>query len=112
MTALRAFDRHRELVASEGGCEFDTGDRIDDRFVDDLAAYPFEDVTETLDVPVAIFHGARDESVDVAHGFDAARELETDVLLQTFQAEGHLFSADPEPQLLDTTFPWLASVTC
>ncbi|MDQ2052157.1 alpha/beta hydrolase [Natronolimnohabitans sp. A-GB9] len=105
-----AFDEYRSIVADEGECRFDTGDRIDQRFFDDFDAYPFADVEASLSVPVAIFHGDTDDSVPVDFSFEAASNLETDVLLETFAGEGHRFSRDAEDRLLDRTFHWLETV--
>ncbi|WP_126665104.1 alpha/beta hydrolase family protein [Haloterrigena salifodinae] len=91
----------------EGVYEFETGDRIDERFFDDFEAYEFDDVAASLSVPVAIFHGREDDSVDVGDSVDAAAALETDVLLETFAAEGHRFSTDAEARLLERLFHWL-----
>ncbi|MWV40286.1 alpha/beta fold hydrolase [Natrialba sp. INN-245] len=110
VTDNRAFDNYRSSVAADGEHRFETGDRIDDRFFEDLDRYPFDDVVSALDVPVAIFHGTADESVDVDDSIDATRRLETDVLLQTFSAEGHRFSAPAESRLLALTFDWLESI--
>ena len=94
-------------VDRDGECRFETGDSIDRRFFEDFAQYGFDTVEPTLDVPVAIFHGSQDDSVDVAHSFEAAAQLETDVLLETFATEGHLFSSEAEERLLERTFHWL-----
>ena len=102
-----AFDDYRETVAREGELTFDDGERIDDRFFADFDRYPFSAVENAIDVPVAIFHGAADASVPVADSRRAAAALETDVLLQKYADEGHLFSAAAERHLLAVTFAWL-----
>ncbi|WP_339106433.1 alpha/beta hydrolase [Haloterrigena salinisoli] len=107
VTYNRAFDDYREIVEREGECEFDTGDRIDERFFEDFETYEFDDVTASLSVPVAIFHGSDDDSVAVDDSFEAAAALETDVLLETFATEGHRFSTDAEDRLLERLFHWL-----
>ncbi|NUB93993.1 alpha/beta hydrolase [Haloterrigena sp. SYSU A121-1] len=91
----------------EGVYEFETGDRIDERFFDDFESYAFGDVVASLSVPVAIFHGREDDSVAVGDSVDAAAALETDVLLEAFATEGHRFSADAESRLLERLFHWL-----
>ncbi|ELY39283.1 alpha/beta hydrolase family protein [Natronorubrum tibetense] len=107
VTYNRVFDEYRTAVDRDGECRFETGDSIDRRFFEDFAQYGFDTVEPTLDVPVAIFHGSQDDSVDVAHSFEAAAQLETDVLLETFATEGHLFSSEAEERLLERTFHWL-----
>lgn len=107
VTYARAFDEYRTAVEREGELRFETGDRIDRRFFDDFEGYGFDGVANSIDVPVAIFHGAQDESVDVADSFEAASRLETDVLLETFADEGHRFSPAAEERLLERTFHWL-----
>jgi pimeloyl-ACP methyl ester carboxylesterase len=108
VTDAGAFDDYRAVVEREGAYTFDSGERIDARFLDDFAAYHFEDVAATLDCPVAIFHGASDDSVPVADSFRAARALETDVLLQKYAGEGHRFSRAAEARMRDHLFDWLA----
>lgn len=110
VTYNRSFEGYRETVERAGVCEFEDGRRIDGRFFADLDGHRFADVVAGLEVPVAIFHGARDESVRVADSFEAARALGTDVLLAKFDAEGHVFSAAAERRMRAQTFAWLASV--
>ncbi|MDF9746042.1 alpha/beta hydrolase family protein [Natrinema salsiterrestre] len=107
VTTTETFDEYRATVASEGEWTFDTGERIDRRFFDALDRYPFADVVGSLAVPVAIFHGGADDVVDPADSFDAARRLETDVLVERFAGEGHRFSAAAEDRLLERLFGWL-----
>lgn len=109
VTYNRAFDEYRAIVEREGEHRFETGDRIDRRFFVDFDDYGFDDVEAALEVPVAIVHGARDEAVDVAHSFEAAAELETDVLLERVAGEGHRFSEGAEARLLERTFHWLGT---
>ena len=108
VTFNRSFDEYRAVVDREGECRFDDGRRVDRRFFDDLERYPFAAAAAEIDVPVAIVHGARDESVDVADSLEAAGLLgrEIDVLLETVAEEGHLFSA-AEERLRRRTFHWL-----
>lgn len=110
VTYGRAFDAYREVVERDGQCRFDDGTAIDRRFFEDLDRHPFADVAAALEVPVAIFHGAADESVDVADSVEATAALETDVALHTFRDEGHLFSEDAERRMLDLTVAWLETV--
>ena len=108
VTLNRGLDHFRDPVADAGVLELDTGDRIDERFFDDFDDWPFDAVVGNITVPVAIFHGANDDSVALADSFDAAARLQTDVLLQTFAAEGHRFSRPAERRLRQQLFDWLA----
>ena len=107
VTDTASFDGYRETVATAGRLEFENGEWIDERFFADLDRYAFADLESTLDVPVAIFHGADDDSVPVDDSLRATDRLETDVLLQVLEGEGHLFSAPAERRLLEITFAWL-----
>lgn len=107
VTTNGAFDDYRAAVDRDGTWTFDTGERIDRWFFDALDRYPFDHVVDALDVPVAIFHGGDDAVVDPTDSFDAARRLETDVLLERFAGEGHRFSRAAEERLLDRLFEWL-----
>jgi len=106
----RAFEDARETVERTGECQFGADRWIDERFFEDFERYSFGDVTATLDVPVAIFHGTADGSVAVEGSFEAAAELDGDVLVQTFDGEGHRFSRDAERRLREQLFDWLAVV--
>ena len=108
VTANGAFDDVRATVAQEGAYQYDTGQTVDHRFFDDLRGYPFDRVTATLDVPVALFHGGADQRVPLSDSLDAAADFETSVLLQTFPAEGHRFSEPAEARLRRQLFDWLA----
>ncbi len=109
VTYNRSFAGYRETVERDGVCEFEDGRRIDGRFFADFDGYPFADVVAGVDVSVAIFHGASDESVPVADSFEAARALGTDVLLEKFDAEGHIFSERAERRMRTRLFAWLGS---
>jgi pimeloyl-ACP methyl ester carboxylesterase len=111
VTTTETFDEYRAIVDREGELRFDTGERLDRRFFDALERHPFADVVDSLAVPVAIFHGGADDVVDPADSFDAARRLETDVLLERFAGEGHRFSAAGEERLLGRLFAWLEWAT-
>jgi len=107
VTYNRAFEGYRRDVERDGEYCFDTGECIDEGFFADLADYDFDAVAD-LDVPVAIVHGRADDSVPVADSFAAAQALDTDVLLQTYAGEGHLFSRAGEDRFRDLVFEWLA----
>lgn len=70
--------------------------------------HPFAEVADELDVPVAIFHGRADETVDPAGSLDAAAALDSDILLQQYAGEDHSFSRAAESQMREQLFDWLA----
>ncbi|MHC3437851.1 alpha/beta hydrolase family protein [Natrialbaceae archaeon A-gly3] len=107
VTYNRAFENYRGVVEAEGDCRFDTGDVIDAEFFADFDTYDFENVADGIDVPVAIFHGRRDESVPLEDSLAAAGELETDVTLEAYAREGHRFSREAEDRLLERVFGFL-----
>lgn len=107
VTTNGTFDEYRTHVDREGEWTFDTGERIDRRFFDDLDRYPFEEIVGELEIPVAMFHGGDDDVVDPGDSFDAAQRLEADVLVERFAGEGHRFSARGEDRLLERLFGWL-----
>ena len=109
VTYNRAFDGYREAVAEAGTLRIDEDHAVDERFFEDFARYEFADVAAAVDVPVAFFHGDEDGSVPLADSLEAAAALETDVLLQKYRGEGHVFSAAAEERLLRQTFDWLAA---
>lgn len=111
VTANETFDDYRSSVERDGVLEFETGDRIDGRFFDDLERYQFETVVDELAVPVAIFHGRADDSVGIEHSLDATRRLETDALLEAFTDEGHRFTRAGERRLRQRLFHWLDTLS-
>ena len=110
LTYNRAFEEYRDLVAEAGTLRIDDDHAIDEGFFEDFDRYDFADVAAGVDVPVALFHGTDDASVPLADSLDAAAALETDVLLQKYRGEGHVFSEAAEARLLRQTFDWLATV--
>lgn len=110
VTYERAFDDYRTTVDREGHIDFETGHRLDQQFIEDFFSYDFEQTAAAIDVPVAIFHGASDKTVPIADSFEAAKSLETDVLLEKFAGEGHRFSESAEERLRHRLFEWLAAL--
>ncbi len=110
VTFNRSFDDTRDAVAHEGRATFETGQAVDERFVDDLAGHSFEGIVGEIDCPVLLVHGADDASVAVEDSLEAAALLETDVLLEKVAGEGHRFSAAGEARLRTRLFDWLASL--
>jgi len=80
-------------------------------FFDDMRSYDFSEIEEELDVPVAIFHGRDDATVELEHSIDAVAGLDTDVMLHAYEGEGHSFSRGAEARLRDELFGWLELAT-
>ncbi|WP_142857554.1 alpha/beta hydrolase family protein [Salinigranum halophilum] len=108
LTDNRAFDGMRAVVDSEGRFVYETGHTVDERFFADFERYSFEDVTAGLDVPVALFHGAADESVALRDSLDATAAFDVDVSLHVYSDEGHRFSRSAETRFRRQLFDWLA----
>lgn len=108
VTYNRTFDDLQAVVAETGVFEYDTGQTVDQQFFDDFTQYSFETVTKSLEIPVALFHGRADESVALADSLDATAAFETDVLLQVYRDEGHVFSETAENRMQRQLFDWLA----
>lgn len=111
VTYTRTFDSMRETVERHGRVELTDDHVVDGRFVADLDRYPFADAVAGIEVPVAIVHGATDDSVPLKDSLDAVESLSrrTDVWLQVFEGEGHRFSRAAEDRLQDLVFGWLAT---
>lgn len=110
VTDPATFDDPRATVEAADELAFDDDRAIDRRFFADLDAHDFEGVLAALEVPVAMFHGAADETVPLADSLAAVQTLRGDVLLQVYAGEGHLFSRDAEARLRRQTVDWLASL--
>jgi len=80
---------------------------VDRRFIEDLDSYRFTQVTRELSVPVCMFHGRSDTTVDPEFTWKAARELEKSVRVEMYDGEGHHLSDNAEEKLLDSMFQWL-----
>ncbi len=107
VTYNRAFDEYRVTVEQEGAVRFEDSRAIDLTFFADFESYDFEAATESVDVPVAIFHGRDDDSVDIENSFAAASALPGDVLVEAFAGEGHRFTEQAEERLQEQLFMWL-----
>ncbi|AUV83489.1 alpha/beta hydrolase [Salinigranum rubrum] len=108
LTYNRTFDGMRAVVEREGEFTYDTGHTVDERFFADFERYAFDDVTDELTVPVALFHGADDESVAPGDSLDATAAFDVSVLLQVLAGEGHRFSRPAEVRFRRQLFDWLA----
>ncbi len=100
-------DKFRDAVENKGEFEYIDGKPIDGRFFEDFDSYSFEEVTDSLDIPVAIFHGGDDTTVHPEHSFRAAQKLDTDVMLQKLKDERHSFSESAEKFMMDEMIAWL-----
>jgi len=107
VTYNEIMEKFRAVVENKGRFEYIDGKPIDNRFMEDLDSYSFEDVVENFDIPVAIFHGGADTTVHNEHSFRAADKLETDVMLQKFEDEKHRFSDEAEEKMRDRMITWL-----
>lgn len=107
VTYSEIMEKFKAVVEEKGRFEYIDGKPIDERFIEDLESYSFEDVTDNLDIPVAIFHGSADTTVHPEHSFRAAQELETEVMLQKFRGEKHKFSEEAEEKMRRHMFQWL-----
>lgn len=105
-----AFEGLRGEVAAGGAYTYEDGARIDAGFLEDFDRYDFADVEAGLDCPAAIFHGGRDESVDPAGSFRAARNLGVDAVVAKYEGEGHRFSRGGERRFREQAFGWLDTV--
>ena len=110
VTYAGTFDDHRAEVEAGGEVSYDDARSIDARFFEDLDRYDFADVEAGLDCPVAIFHGRDDASVAIGDSFRAAKNLDVDVLLQTYTGESHRFSRGAEARTRGQMFDWLATL--
>lgn len=110
VTFNRSFDERRQIVERNGAYQVAPGYEIDQRFFEEFDRYSFDDIVEGLDVPVAIFHGADDNSVPIEDSFTATERLDTDVLCQKYCDEGHRFSRQGEDRMREQLFGWLDSL--
>ncbi len=103
-------DKFQAAVKEKGEFEYIEGKPIDQRFFDDLDTYSFEDAEGRISAPVAIFHGSDDTTVHPENSFKAAKQLETDVMLQKMKDEKHSFSEEAKQKLLGHMTTWLHRV--
>ncbi|MFB6291886.1 MAG: alpha/beta hydrolase family protein [Candidatus Nanohaloarchaea archaeon] len=103
-------EKYRSVVENKGEFTHHEGATIDQRFFDDFDTYSFDEVAETLEVPVAIFHGGADTTVHIENTWNAADALETDVTVQKLAGEKHHFSDAAEQKMQDIMFYWLETV--
>jgi pimeloyl-ACP methyl ester carboxylesterase len=107
VTYSEIMDKFREVVEEKGEFEYIEGKPIDGRFFEDLDSYKFEEEAGKIDFPVAIFHGGSDTTVHPEYSFQAAQEIDSDVILQKFKGEKHSFSENGKEKLLTAMSDWL-----
>lgn len=107
VTYNQIMDKYKAIIEKKGKFTHHPGATIDKRFYEDLEKHEFEEVVNSLDKPVAIFHGADDTTVHPEHSFKAAESLETEVLLHKLKGENHSFSEDAENRFMDLLSNWL-----
>ena len=99
-----------QFLAGDDRADRARREELGEAFVDDVASYDFGDVVAALDVPVLVVHGGADESVPIEHSVRATGALESDVLFQKYEGEGHRFSAGGEERLRRLLVHWLEDV--
>ncbi|MFB6100683.1 MAG: alpha/beta hydrolase family protein [Candidatus Nanohalobium sp.] len=102
--------KFREVIEEKGEFEYIPGKPIDERFYQDMEKYDFPETASKIKCPVAIFHGAADTTVHPENSFEAAQEIDTDVMVQKFEGEKHSFSEEGKKKLLEGMFNWLNSL--
>lgn len=100
-------DKYKAVVEKKGKFTHHPGATIDERFYKDFQKHSFDNITQKLQVPVAIFHGSDDTTVHPEHSFKAAEALNTDVMIQKFEGEKHSFSKNAENYMIDQMISWL-----
>ena len=92
--------KFRIVVENKGEFEYIDGKPIDQRFFDDFDKYSFDQTAESLNIPVAIFHGSEDTTVHIEKSFEAIKELETDVSFHKLKNEKHSFTEEGEEKMM------------
>lgn len=107
VTYNQIMEKYRAVVDNKGEFTHHPGATIDQRFYEDFDKYSFDEVADKLDIPVAIFHGAKDTTVHPENSFKAAEALETDVMIQKLKGEKHSFSESAESYMINQMISWL-----
>lgn len=103
-------NKFKEVIEEKGEFEYIPGKPIDERFYQDMESYDFSEAAEKIECPVAIFHGSADTTVHSENSFEAAKEINADVMVQKFKGEKHSFSEEGKEKLFDGMFNWLRSL--
>ena len=109
VTYNEIMSKFREVVEEKGRFEYIDGKPIDGSFFSDLDSYSFREAAKELECQVAIFHGSDDTTVHPENSFDAAQEIDTDVMVQKFKGEEHSFSEEGKEKLMRRMFSWLGA---
>lgn len=107
VTYNSVMDKFRAVVEEKGSYTHFKDKTIDNRFVEDLDTYGFEQVTEKLEKPVLFFHGRSDTTVHPEKTWKAAEKLTKDVTVEMYEGEKHSVSDSAEEKLRKTMFNWL-----
>jgi pimeloyl-ACP methyl ester carboxylesterase len=110
VTYNSVMSKFREVVREKGEFEYIDGKPIDERFFDDLDEYDFSAAAESIECPVALFHGAEDTTVHPENSFEAAQEISTDVMVQKLKGEKHSFSEKGKKKLFERMFNFMNSL--
>lgn len=103
-------EKFHEVVKEKGTYTHFADKTIDERFFEDFSKYSFEDASEEIDFPVAIFHGGADTTVHFENSAEAVKDIATDGMLYKLQGEKHSMSDEGEKKLLDIMFAWLENI--
>lgn len=107
VTYNRIMDKFKSVIEEKGEFEYIDGKPIDNRFIEDLDSYRFEEVEEDLDVPVFISHGAADQTVHLENSVKALKNLEPDVELQKLEGVKHSYTNEAKGKMNTATVDWL-----
>ncbi len=100
-----------KAVVEEKGSYTHFGDKtVDHRFVNDLEDYKFDEVAESLEIPVAFFHGQADTTVHPKWSWKAAKKMDNDIKVEMFEGEKHKMSDTANKRLLDSMFDFLNNI--
>ncbi|MFB6180304.1 MAG: alpha/beta hydrolase family protein [Candidatus Nanohalobium sp.] len=99
-------DKFRAAVEEKGRFEYIEGKPIDKRFFEDFDTYSFEDAAESIEAPVAIFHGGEDTTVHPEYSFKACRKLDR-VMVEKLEGEKHSFSEKAKAYMVEQLKAWL-----
>lgn len=100
-------EKFRSVVEEKGTYTHFADKTIDERFFEDMNKYSFEEACNSIDVPVAIFHGGDDSTVHFESSAEAVKKFDSEALLRKFEGETHFMSDEAEKMLLDEMFWWL-----
>ncbi|MFQ3308339.1 MAG: pimeloyl-ACP methyl ester carboxylesterase [Candidatus Nanohaloarchaea archaeon] len=100
-------DKFKEVVEEKGKYTHFDDKTIDKRFFEDFDNYSFQEAIESIDMPVALFHGGDDSTVKFKNTADAVKHMDAEIMLRKFKGETHFMTAEAEEKLLDEMMTWL-----